>query len=199
MFGTIRWLEGRSGFAWVVSLFFAQLSVDAAAVGSYWDTPGVTVWGSSGLQQQAYDTWPLVYEAPLKTTFEPMGAHRTPASSMPSSMPHQVHSQVPAGLPAHQLSLSDLPVDAEGTSAEEQRGFHLGKYQFNQNKGSMQQVFLDFFRKPRLSKVLLVAAVLLVSFFLFGVVAKISQVLIAIWLATKALQLAEQAMDQPMD
>ncbi|CDJ30949.1 uncharacterized protein EMH_0062690 [Eimeria mitis] len=109
------------------------------------------------------------------------GAYDSPA------LPQQQQQQ------QHQLTLADLPVETEsqqseasGVIADERRGAHM------RAKNSLLQVFINFFRKPHLFKVLVFAFVMFASFFFVGIFARIAQFVFGIWAALKVLQLLEE-------
>lgn len=95
--------------------------------------------------------------------------------------PHQQHQQP--------LTLADLPVDGESQQSESGVGMEMDRRLKAQ--GSMLQVFIDFFKKPHLFKVLVFAAVMFATFFFVGIFARIAQFVFGLWAALKVLQLLD--------
>ncbi|CDJ37029.1 hypothetical protein, conserved [Eimeria tenella] len=91
------------------------------------------------------------------------------------------------------LTLSDLPGETETEQMDMRVGVEQGPWATQKKaKGNLLQVFLNFFRKPHLFKIIVLVAVMFVTFFLVGIFARIAQVIFGIFLALKVLQLFEE-------
>ncbi|CDJ66403.1 hypothetical protein, conserved [Eimeria necatrix] len=103
--------------------------------------------------------------------------HKTPLGSLSSQL----------------LTLSDLPGETETEQMDMRVGVEQGPWATQKKaKGNLLQVFLNFFRKPHLFKIIVLVAVMFVTFFLVGIFARIAQVIFGIFLALKVLQLFEE-------
>lgn len=104
-------------------------------------------------------------------------------------------SQFTPYAPQQQVPVSDVPVDAEGASAVAPAYMNAAARPKKHNK-SLLDVLFNLFGKPTLTKVLFTLIVLVGSFFLAGVFAKIAQIGLAVYLALKALQLVEDELEE---
>ncbi|CDJ58361.1 hypothetical protein, conserved [Eimeria maxima] len=104
-----------------------------------------------------------------------------------TAAPAQQHQQQHMTLADFPIEVESQHTDAMGLGVENvRRGLQLDA------KGSLLQVFVNFFKKPRLFKLLVFAAVMLTTFFFVGIFARIAQFVFGIWAALKVLQLLEE-------
>lgn len=193
--GTTRSVLAGGKFAtWVAFFLVASQKCAAAADWKRWDQPqvqqGNVAWGNPWGQQGGvpYDQISLPYP-PQHSSLQSFG--NSPGSLYQASPANGVFE--PAS--ADQLSLGDLPVDAETTSVGSATSSVNPDHRKQKRKSSLLQVFVNFFKKPKLFKILVAVGVMLASFFLVGIFARIAQFVFGIWLTLKVLEFFENQQD----
>lgn len=186
------------GVAWLLG---ATIEANAAANLGFWDQqPLYPQQGASG------DDW---VQHPSSLAQDPNYAfdRSLPYQSVPSPKPGISPPFASSYTPAHQnsvfnvsaaqkLSLADLPVDAETTDTVSQSTtVEQAPKARRRPKSTLIEVLVNFLRSPSLLKVVVLVGVMVVSFFLVGVFAKVAQFILGMWLALIALRHLENSSE----
>lgn len=198
--GTTRSVLAGGNFATCVALFsVAFQKCVAAADWQSWDQQPLRQdeaghhWTKQSWQPQgselAYDQIPLSY--PPQPSLSLQGITKNSGSLYQAGLGKPVLDAASAD----QLSLADLPVDAESTHVGPSAASFNQDFRKQKRKGSLFQVLVNFFKRPQLFKILVAVVVMLASFFLVGLFARIAQFFFGIWITLKVLEHFENQED----